>query len=75
MPTRILLKRHAFVQVDMVYQDQLRSLIIPAIAPPREGWAWPQRGTSCRFEAVVDFNQLRSVDRVRVRGITFWQQV
>eukprot|EP00434_Breviolum_minutum_P035677 symbB.v1.2.031588.t1/scaffold3684.1/size52080/2 len=34
----------AGVPVDMVYQDQLRSLIIPAIAPPREGWAWPQRG-------------------------------
>ena len=28
----------------MVYNDQLRPLIIPAIAPPREGWAWPQRG-------------------------------
>ncbi|CAK9086859.1 Ankyrin-2 (ANK-2) (Ankyrin-B) (Brain ankyrin) [Durusdinium trenchii] len=36
----------AGIPVDMVYQDQLRSLIIPAIAPPREGWAWPQRGWS-----------------------------
>eukprot|EP00435_Cladocopium_sp_Y103_P038677 s254_g10.t1 len=34
----------AGIPVDMVYQDQLRSLIIPAIAPAREGWAWPQRG-------------------------------
>lgn len=34
----------ALDEVEMVYNDQLRPLIIPAIAPPREGWAWPQRG-------------------------------
>lgn len=34
----------AGVPVQMVYQEQLRSLIIPAIAPQGEGWSWPQRG-------------------------------
>ncbi|CAE7622575.1 HCc2 [Symbiodinium sp. CCMP2456] len=34
----------AGVPVQMVYQEQLRSLVIPAIAPQGEGWSWPQRG-------------------------------
>lgn len=55
----------------MVYQDQLRPLIIPAIAPPGEGWSWPQRGAKSNQRGT--WSPLRFHPQVGQGRMLWWQ--